>query len=452
MSNFKITLPPSSKILDSEFTLGVATSSFQIEGAVSEDGRIPSIWDTFCEQPNKVKNGDTGNPACEHYKRWEEDLDLVKEMGFEAYRLSIAWPRVMDDKGQANQKGLDFYKKLLDRLQKLEIKSYVTLYHWDLPQYLEDRGGWLNRDLAFRFQDYADLVSRALGDSVYSFSTLNEPWCSAFLGYGYGVHAPGHSNIRYAKQSGHHLLLAHGLAMQVLSTNVPNCQNGIVLNMGPMSPKTHRYDDYIASKIAEAGGNHWFLEPILEGNYPHIVNRFEPNVEPLVLEHDLKIISHPVDYIGINYYTRNIGSYSKDKFLELSQNPDAEKTDMDWEIYPKGLTDLLIELNSQYDLPPLMITENGAATVDSLVDGKISDEQRCRYFDMHLNAVHEAIESGVDISGYFAWSLLDNFEWAEGYEKRFGLVFVDFETQERVLKNSAFAFQELLNLKHKNEN
>ena len=426
------------------FTYGVATASFQIEGALQEDGRIPCIWDTFCATPGKVKNGDTGAPACDHYHRWEEDLALVHELGVDAYRFSIAWPRVMAEDGTPNTRGLDFYKRLLDRLRELGLQSYVTLYHWDLPQHLEDRGGWLNRETAYRFQDYADLVTRELGDRVDSYATLNEPWCSAFLGYGYGVHAPGLKNIRYARQAAHHLLLAHGLGMETLRQNAPQAQSGIVLNMGPMTPQTDRYDDLIASKLAEAGGNHWFLEPLLKGEYPHIYNRFNPEEAPLVLEGDMETISAPVDFIGINYYTRNISRYDKEHFLQIERNPEAEHTDIGWEIYPEGLTSLLVDLHRQYELPPLMITENGAAGADDVQGGEVHDDQRCRYFDSHLNAVHQAMEQGVNITGYFAWSLMDNFEWAEGYEKRFGLVHVNYDTQERTLKDSAKAFSRLM--------
>ncbi len=444
MASFRFKLPEGTSLLAPEFTYGVATASFQIEGATQEDGRIPCIWDTFCDTPGKVKNGDTGNPACDHYHRWEQDLNLIKELGVDAYRFSIAWPRVMAEDGTPNQVGIDFYKRLLDRLGELELQSYVTLYHWDLPQHLEDRGGWLNRETAYRFRDYADLMTRELGDRVTSYATLNEPWCSSFLGYGYGVHAPGLKSIRYARQAAHHLLLAHGMGMEVLRHNAPAAKSGIVLNMGPMTPQTDRYDDLISAKLAEAGGNHWFLEPLLRGEYPHIYNRFNPQEEPLVLEGDLATISAPMDFIGINYYTRNISRYDKEHFLQIEPNPEAEHTDIGWEIYPEGLTELLVDLHRQYQLPPLMITENGAAGADQVQKGEVDDDQRCRYFDAHLNAVHQAIEQGVNITGYFAWSLMDNFEWAEGYEKRFGLVHVNYETQERTLKESAKAFCRLM--------
>lgn len=444
MSGFEFQLPSESPMLHKDFTFGVATASFQIEGATEVDGRLKSIWDTFSETPEKVKNGDTGEPACDHYHLWRDDLDIVKSLNVDAYRFSIAWPRVMHENGSVNQKGIDFYRRILDRLCEDGIQPHVTLYHWDLPQYLEDRGGWLNRDVAYRFQDFADLVTRELGGQFHSCSTINEPWCAAFLGYGYGVHAPGLNNIRFAKQAGHHLLLAHGLGMDVLRTNVPQVKSGIVLNMGPMTPKSERYDDFIAAKIAEAGGNHWFIEPLLEGRYPHIINRYEPDKMPLVLEGDMELISRTVDFIGINYYTRNISSYDSENFLKLHKNPTAEHTDMSWEIYPDGLRDLLLDLHRNYELPPLMVTENGAACADLIENGAVWDDQRCRYFDLHLNAVHQAIERGVNITGYFAWSLLDNFEWAEGYDKRFGLVYVDYDTQKRTLKESAKAFRRLM--------
>lgn len=440
----RIELPSSSRLLGSNFTFGVATASFQIEGATQADGRLPSIWDEFCARQGNVKNGDTGMPACDHYNRWQDDIELIRDLGVDAYRLSVAWPRVMTKDGQPNTKGLDFYKQLLDRLQEYGIRSFVTLYHWDLPQHLQERGGWLNRDTAYRFQDYASLVSRELGDRVDTYATLNEPWVSAILGHEVGIHAPGMTDARLARQAGHHMLLAHGLGMQTLRQEAPKAQAGLVLNMGPNTPLTQRYDDRAAAMIGEASMNHWFLEPALEGRYPELFARIHPELMPQVLPGDMDIISQKVDFIGINYYTRGIVSFDNAQWVKGHEAKGAEITDFGWEVYPQGLTDLLVDLDAQYDLPPLMITENGMAGDDHLDQGRVHDEQRCRYLQSHLHAVHDAIEQGVDVRGYFAWSLMDNFEWAEGYSKRFGMVYIDYDTQQRTLKDSARLFADFL--------
>ncbi|WP_458526034.1 GH1 family beta-glucosidase [Onishia taeanensis] len=440
----QIELPKASRLLSRDFTFGVATAAFQVEGATQADGRLPSIWDHFCAIEGRVKNGDSGMPACDHYHRWQEDLELIEGLGVDAYRLSIAWPRVMTEDGQPNAEGLDFYKRLLDSLRERNITPFVTLYHWDLPQHLQERGGWLNRDTAYRFQEYVDLVSRELGDRVSSYATLNEPWVSAILGHEVGIHAPGLTDARLARQAGHHLLLAHGLAMQTLRANAPQAQAGLVLNMGPNTPHSRRYDDRVAALVGEASMNHWFLEPVLEGRYPELYIRLYPEQAPQVLPGDMELIAQPVDFIGINYYTRGVVSFDREHLIQNHPPEDVEVTDFGWEVYPQGLTDLLVDLNEQYRLPPLMVTENGMAGDDHLVDGRVHDEQRCRYLNSHLNAVHDAIEQGVDIRGYFAWSLMDNFEWAEGYSKRFGMVYIDYETQQRTLKDSAKAFADFL--------
>ncbi len=441
---FSLDLPSHSRLLTPEFTFGVATASFQVEGATQADGRLPSIWDTFCEQPGRVKNGDNGMPACDHYHRWAGDVEMIQGLGVDAYRLSIAWPRVMTEQGQANAKGLDFYKQLLDRLLESGLAPYVTLYHWDLPQYLQDFGGWVNRDTAYLFRDYADLVTRELGDRVASYATLNEPWVSAILGHEIGVHAPGLKDARLGRQAGHHLLLAHGLGMEVLRTNAPKADAGLVLNMAPSTPKTDRYDDQVAARLSEASLTHWFLEPVLEGRYPALFERFYPELTPITMPGDMELISQPVDFIGINFYTRGVVSFDAKTDVKNHEPENVETTDMGWEVYPQGLTDLLVDLDRTYQLPPLLITENGMASADEIHNGGVHDEQRVRYYNSHLNAVHNAIEQGVDVRGYFAWSLMDNFEWAEGYDKRFGLVYVDYETQQRTLKDSALAFKDLM--------
>jgi len=428
-----------------DFVWGVATAAYQIEGAVHADGRLPSIWDTYCATPGKVLNGESGKHACDHYHRWQSDVDLIASLGVDAYRLSIAWPRVIDAAGHLNHKGLDFYKRLLDRLSDKGIQRHVTLYHWDLPQHLEDRGGWLNRDTAWRFADYADQVSRALHGRVTAWSTLNEPWCSAYLGYTNGRHAPGRKNPRYAAQALHHLLLGHGLAQPALQANDPHAQRGIVVNIGKGTTDRDTDADRDAAHLFEVQQNDWVLDALHNGSYPAELFRLWPGTEPLVLEGDMDIIRRPLDFLGINYYYRsNLRSDGAHGFAE-TQREGVERTQMGWEVYPQGFTELLVGFKRRYaNLPPIVITENGMASADEIVDGEVDDAQRISYLQRHFKAVHDAIEAGVDIRGYFVWSLMDNFEWAYGYERRFGLVHVDYATQTRTLKNSAKSLQAFL--------
>ncbi|GAB3256767.1 beta-glucosidase [Chitinimonas naiadis] len=431
-----------------DFLFGAATASYQIEGAAQADGRLPSIWDTYSHTPGKVLHGDNGDVACDHYHRWESDFELLGQLGLDAYRLSVAWPRVMDEQGRPNQKGLDFYKRLLDRLQEKGLQRYVTLYHWDLPQYLEDRGGWLNRDTAYRFADYADLMSRELSGRVTAWSTLNEPWCSATLGYAEDAHAPGRKNRRYALQAMHHLLLGHGLAVPILRRNDPGALCGIVANVGKSSANTDSAADRRAAELFEIQHNAWVLDPLLKGSYPAAMFELYPGTEPLVLEGDLATIATQIDYLGINYYFRsNVASDGKHGFVEVPL-PNVERTQMGWEVYPDGLRDLLIGFRRTYpNLPPIYITENGMASDDKVVDGVVDDSQRIAFLRRHFDAIGEAMKAGVDVRGYFVWSLLDNFEWAYGYERRFGLFHVDYTTQQRTAKNSAKALTALLKAK-----
>ncbi|WP_442794060.1 GH1 family beta-glucosidase [Paraburkholderia sp. HD33-4] len=421
-----------------DFLLGAATASYQIEGAINEDGRLPSIWDTFSATPGKVLAGDTGAVACDHYHRWEQDIDLLAGLGLEAYRLSTAWPRVMDENGAPNRKGLDFYKRLLERLKEKNITTFVTLYHWDLPQHLEDRGGWLNRETAYRFADYADLMSRELHGLVDAWATLNEPWCSAFLGYGNGHHAPGLSKLRYATQAMHHLLLAHGLAIPALRANDPRSHKGIVANVGRGTPNSNSAADRRAAELFEVQHNAWILDPLFKGEYPRDLFELWPQTEPLVLEGDLQTINTPLDFLGINYYFRtNVASDGGHGFKDVPL-AGVERTQMGWEVYPDGLRDLLIGFKDTYaNLPPIYITENGMASNDEVIDGRVDDAQRISFLKRHLAAVDQAIKAGVDVRGYFLWSLMDNFEWAFGYERRFGIVHVDYQTQKRTIKHSA---------------
>jgi beta-glucosidase len=438
-------VPEGAAIARRDFLYGVATASYQIEGAVNEDGRLPCIWDAFSATPGKVHNGDTGAVACDHYHRWEADVDLIAGLGVDAYRMSVAWPRVMDEKGRPNPKGIDFYKRLLARLKSKGLKTFVTLYHWDLPQHLQDRGGWLNRETSYRFADYADLMSRELAGQVDAWATLNEPWCSAFLGHGNGHHAPGYSNLRYATQAMHHLLLGHGLALRPLRANDPASMKGIVANVGAFTSATDDDADRDAASLGLTFHNHWILDPLLMGRYPSDLFRLWPGTEPLSLDGDPQTIAQPMDFLGINYYFRTVvRADGKGGFTEAPP-AGVERTAMGWEVYPQGLRDLLIGFKARYtNLPPIYITENGMASEDAVTDGVVADAQRIGYIERHLQAVNEAIGAGVDVRGYFVWSLMDNYEWAFGYEKRFGITHVDYDTQVRTLKNSALALRKFL--------
>ncbi|WP_333608940.1 GH1 family beta-glucosidase [Arsukibacterium sp.] len=437
----KITIAPDSPIMAKDFVFGVATAAFQIEGAA--DLREPCIWDTFCAEPGRIKDGSNGLEACDHLHRWQQDVELIAGLGVDAYRLSVSWGRVMYRDGSVNQAGLDFYIQLLNALKARGIKAFVTLYHWDLPQYLQDEGGWLNRITAYKFARYAEVISQAFGDRVYSYATLNEPFCSAYLGNEAGIHAPGVQNRQWGRQVAHHLLLAHGLALQVLRKNAPGAKNGIVLNFSPCHAASDSAADQRAADMANQYHNHWYIQPLFEGRYPDLLQQLPAAESPTIAPGDMEIIATPLDFLGVNYYTRTVyRANSKGWFSDVP--PTAPPlTDMGWEIYPQGLTDILLELKQRYPLPPIYITENGAAFPDQLAQGQICDDARVAYYQQHLQATAEAITAGVPVKGYFAWSLLDNFEWAEGYAKRFGIVYVDYQTQQRTLKHSAIALREL---------
>ncbi|RJF33043.1 GH1 family beta-glucosidase [Pseudoalteromonas gelatinilytica] len=435
-----ISLLPDSSLLKPEFTFGVATASFQIEGA--RDKRLDCIWDTFCEKPGAIADQSHGDVACDHVARWQQDVEMIADLAVDAYRLSISWPRVMLQDGSVNEQGMAFYAQLLSALKARNIKTYVTLYHWDLPQYLEDNGGWLNRDTAYKFKEYTELVTQHLGHLVDSFATLNEPFCSAYLGYEVGVHAPGIKSQQAGRQAAHHLLLAHGLAMQVLRKNCPDTEAGIVLNFSPTYPLTA--NDKKAAELADQYHNQWYIKAVLEGAYPSLLDDLADEVKPTIIAGDMAIISQAVDFIGVNYYTRIHYKNTADGWFEEASLTDVRVTDMGWEVYPQGLTELLVSLHQQYDLPKMYITENGAAMADTLENGEVNDIERVDYYHTHLNAVCDAIRQGVDIQGYFAWSLMDNFEWAYGYEKRFGLVYIDYQSQQRILKESAKQYRALL--------
>ncbi|WP_414636774.1 GH1 family beta-glucosidase [Aquabacterium sp.] len=445
--------PEGSRMHHPDFVFGVGTSSYQIEGAAREDGRLPSIWDSFCAAPGKVARGENGDVACDHYHRWAKDVDLLAELGVDAYRFSIAWPRVMDAEGRPNPRGLDFYKRLADRLAERGIRAFVTLYHWDLPRHLEDRGGWLNRETAYRFADYADLMSRALSGRVAAWATHNEPWCAAYLGYGNGHHAPGHTSPRWAAQAMHHLLLGHGLALPALRANDAEAQVGLVANIAPGYPASDSPADRRAAELFETYQNAWVLDPLLQGRYPEAMWRLWKGCEPLVLPGDMDTIARPIDYLGLNYYSRSVLRAKGDDDFDWVRQPDAEHTTMDWEVYPQGLQDILESFGRQYPkLPPIYITENGMSSADVMAGGAddaaaeeaVDDVQRQHYLKRHFAACSRAMDKGIDVRGYFIWSLMDNFEWAWGYERRFGIVHVDFDTQRRSPKRSALAYAEYL--------
>ncbi|MFY1634426.1 GH1 family beta-glucosidase [Solwaraspora sp. WMMB335] len=440
------------------FIWGAATASYQIEGAAREDGRGPSIWDTFSRTPGKVHHGHTGDVACDHYHRYRDDVALMAELGLHTYRFSIAWPRVRPDgTGPVNPYGLDFYDRLVDELRGHGIEPIVTLYHWDLPQPLEDRGGWTNRETAEFFAEYARAVYTRLGDRVNTWTTLNEPWCSAYLGYGNGVHAPGRADAGAAFQAVHHLLLGHGLANQALRAAGASTV-GITVNPVAVSPADPHSDaDARAVHLVDGLQNRIFLDPLLRGGYPADVldhmRRFT-GVEH-IRDGDEKIIGEPIDLLGINYYSPTYvagrdGAPGSDAYpgtegVEFVP-PAPPLTDMGWQIQPSGMTALLEKLGRDYPGVPLMITENGAAFPDQPDAGgdQVADTSRIDYLDGHLRAAHAAITAGVDLRGYLVWSLLDNFEWALGYAKRFGIVYVDYLTQRRVPKASARWYQEVI--------
>ena len=432
-------------MLTPQFVFGVATASFQIEGA--RDTRLACIWDTFCAQPGTIADNSHGDTACDHVNLWQQDIEMIANLAVDAYRLSISWPRVLHQDGTLNKQGIGFYRDLLIALKARNIKTYVTLYHWDLPQHLEDQGGWQNRDTAYAFAAYADVVSKELAGLVDSYATLNEPFCSAYLGYEIGVHAPGIKCQQAGRQAAHHLLLAHGLAMQILRKNCPNTEAGIVLNFSPSYPLTAA--DETAAKIADQYHNQWYIKAVLEGQYPDLVKQLNENVKPIIAPGDMAIISQKIDFIGVNYYTRIHYQSTEDNWFAEASIENVPVTDMGWEVYPQGLTELLVSLNEQYQLPKVYVTENGAAMADHLQDGQVADLERVSYYHTHLNAVHDAIQQGVDVQGYFAWSLMDNFEWAYGYEKRFGLVYIDYSNQQRILKESAKQYRNLLQQRKK---
>ncbi|YCK41886.1 GH1 family beta-glucosidase [Actinomadura sp. ATCC 39365] len=446
-----------------EFVWGAATASYQIEGAVKEDGRGRSIWDTFSHTPGKVAGDDTGDVACDHYHRYKDDVALMRELRLRAYRFSVAWPRVQPEgTGPINPRGLAFYDKLVDELLAAEISPYVTLYHWDLPQALEDHGGWTNRDTAYRFADYAQAVHDRLGDRVTHWTTLNEPWVSAFLGYGNGVHAPGRRDPGQAMRAAHHLLLSHGLAARGLRAAGARSIM-LVVNSAPVLTPAQVNDPTAVAGEADAAAaervhallTRQFLDPAVHGRYPEEVLAAAARNGGTAHVHDgdLELINAPIDLVGVNYYNPCVVESGPGLPADAAwpgsddvrfATADAPVTVMGWPIVPDGLSRLLVRLSKDYPQVGLMITENGAAFDDLVEDGRVHDDERVAYLDGHLRELHRAVEAGADLRGYLVWSLLDNFEWAEGYRRRFGIVHVDYATQARVPKDSALWYRDVI--------
>jgi beta-glucosidase len=424
------------------FIFGVATAAYQIEGAAREGGRGASIWDHFSHTPGKTINGDTGDVACDHYHRWRADVDLIADLGVDAYRFSIAWPRVQPlGQGAWNDEGIAFYDRLVDRLLERGVQPHATLYHWDLPQALQEEGGWAERATAHHFARYAQKMGQVLGDRLASLATHNEPWCTAYLGHLQGKFAPGLRDATLATQVAHHLLLSHGLALQALRADGVRAPLGIVLNQSPTYAASDSAADQAAAASAYRGFVSWFMDPLFLGRYP---DDTAEQRAPAMDSGDMACIRQPMDFLGINYYTRIWCSTAQPP---LPAPRVLGVSDMGWETYPQGLSELLLGIHQRYQahgLPPIYITENGMAQADVLQQGAVHDPGRIDYLHRHLRALAEARRQGVDLRGYFYWSLMDNYEWDSGYDKRFGLVHVDYATQQRTLKDSAHWYRDLL--------
>ena len=435
------------------FLWGVATSSYQIEGAWDEDGKGESIWDRFTHAEGNIKGGSTGDVAVDHYHRYQEDVQLMKELGLQAYRFSISWPRILPEgRGSVNDKGLDFYRRLVDALLEAGIVPFVTLYHWDLPQALQDEGGWPERAVAEAFVEYTDVVTRHLGDRVEHWITHNEPWVVAFHGYETGEHAPGGEDMDQALRASHHLLLSHGQAVPVIRANSPGAQVGITLNLSPAVPASPSEADRALARRVDGYINRWFLDPLYGRHYPadmvaiYVDEGVLEAGMPFVQEGDLEAIAVPTDFLGVNYYTRAIARAEEvENNLEPTIWTREDQTEMGWEVYPEGLYTLLNRLHFEYHPGLLYITENGASySTGPDENGRVPDEERLSYLRDHFRSAHRALENGVPLAGYFVWSLLDNFEWAHGYTQRFGIVWVDYEALERIPKDSAFWYSEVI--------
>ncbi|MEP6852018.1 MAG: beta-glucosidase [bacterium] len=469
-----MTSAPSARPFPPGFVFGAATASYQIEGAAADDGRTPSIWDTFSHSPGAVLHGDTGDVANDHYHRMPQDVALMSDLALQAYRFSVSWSRVLPHgRGPVNPAGIDFYSRLVDALLERSITPLLTLYHWDLPQEFQDAGGWPRRETAERFAEYATVLADALGDRVQRWSTFNEPWCSAYLGYSAGVHAPGIRDHAAALTAVHHLNLAHGLGTSALRAALPaGAEVSITLNLANIRPDSDSPADQDAARLADGLANRVFLEPILDGRYPQDVIDDSASITDFsfVRDGDLELIRQPIDWLGINYYTparvraadeemaaTDNGRWSNDPVRAEGPTPypgtdkvysvpqKGPYTDMGWRIEPSSLTELLVNVARRYPDLPLAITENGAAYPDAPdADDGVHDPERIAYLQAHLGAVLDAVDADVDVRGYYAWSLMDNFEWAYGYSKRFGIVYVDYDTQVRTPKDSAAWYRDVI--------
>lgn len=430
-------------VFPQDFLWGTSTSSYQIEGAAAEDGRTPSIWDTFCRVPDAVANGDNGDVACDHYHRYAEDIELVRSLGFRHYRFSVAWPRIVPQPGVINEAGLDFYERLLTEIERAGLQPMVTLYHWDLPQWMQDRGGWTSREVLEHFRFYASAIMDRFGARIPWWNTINEPFCAAVLGYGLGIHAPGHRDPYEAMRAAHHLLMAHGIAVELHREKKLTGKIGITLNMEMVDPATDDPADVAAVRRQDGYLVRWFADPIFHGRYPQdMIDEYGEQARGMdfVQPGDLERIAQPGDFMGLNNYTRSVIKHADNGSLLRTEQVlfAAPVTDMGWEITPNSLHRLLKRIEQDFTRGlPILITENGAAMPDELQGGVVQDDTRIAYFRDHLAACHRFISEGGQLKGYFVWSFLDNFEWAYGYDKRFGIVYVDYETQQRIPKESA---------------
>ena len=438
-----MTTAPRRTDFPADFAWGVATSAFQIEGAATADGKGPSVWDTFCRQSGAIDDGSNGDVACDHVARWRDDLDMIADLGVNAYRFSVSWPRVQPlGRGAWNRAGLDFYDRLVDGLLERGLQPHVTLNHWDLPAALQEQGGWGSRDTVGHFVEYALGVQRLLGDRIRTLTTHNEPWVVAVLGHRTGQFAPGLKDVKLSNQVAHHLLLSHGLALRALRASGCRTPLGIVLNLAPIHPATDSEADRAEARLEDGRVLRWYLDPLVHGRYPEDAWAAYGDDVPEVRAGDLEAIAAPLDFVGINYYTRVLASAT-------GQAPDAAArgvpvTDMGWEVYPEGLTELLLRVQRDYAPPRLFVAENGAAFADQLTNGRVHDAERVRYLQTHIAAVQRAMQQGANVAGYMVWSLMDNFEWSYGYAKRFGIVHVDYASQQRTLKDSALWYRGFL--------
>ncbi|MFL6672292.1 MAG: GH1 family beta-glucosidase [Massilia sp.] len=441
--------PPARTDFAHDFLWGCATSSYQIEGAGGEDGRAESIWDRFAATPGKVRDGSNGAVACDHYHRWPGDLDLGREMGLNAYRFSIAWPRIFSEVGgKPNPKGLDFYSRLVDGMLERGLQPWATLYHWDLPQYLQDLGGWNARATVDAYLEFADAVTRRLGDRVQHWITHNEPWCTAMIGNFEGLHAPGLTDFKTALQVCHHVLLSHGQAVPLVRANVPGAKVGICLSLHPVRAASDSAGDRAAAERHDGLRYRWFLDPLYGRGYPAATLEQVGGAAPVVQPGDMEAIAVATDFVGVNYYFPETIAHAPGHAPLAARvlPPDGvETTAMGWEVEPRGLAELLVRVERDYHPGAIYITENGSCYEDVPgPDGEVDDVQRRRYLVRHLLALKDAVAAGVPVKGYFAWSLIDNFEWAEGYLRRFGLVHVDYATQQRRLKSSGKWYRSFL--------